>query len=1519
MERELKLYRITETGAIVPFPNEVDDAQISITTFTYNAQRMAATPTITATVNYPRCLDNDWDVNVYAEYNGEKYYIRQIPSSSKDNTSVMYRHDITLYSERFILENIYLRDVGKGDDTNVIILADLKDFIEIINKSLAKSDVAYRIRPLEERELDKIVGARDAKEIALDKVYISTALQEIYNQWNVPYYFDKNEIVVGESKDEIPTPFEYGAENSLLKVQKQNANFRKITKISGTGSDKNIPFYYPNWSQKGIIEARVLPTNTKLLQEHIVVDDMKKFEKFMPLGEDNKVVYKAASEFAPSFTTQPARYQTKINEALQNKGVMYPSIELEFETFVEGQTVELGFQIFIDEYLKIGVDNASGTRYGNSWNLTPENIAKELMCVYEVSDKSYFIEKSKIPIVNVGERPTLDFSPETGLVTTGIGSFNDSKIHLGKELNETINITKVEYKSSKDSTVNGYHFAIKRTISGVVTGYVSTAGKYVAHIALNLTTSNSVQNQIAIGSYKYNKKQYNQNAVYQMYDYCYLTIDPAGIRYTTENIGEGWYLNGTEPISLSKIGVSLKTIPSGGLVGEGFYQAFIDMIPHADNLMPTLYRDSMGERKFYKATNYPLTSTTEVDELIGEYQGTHGIQNDKYKKDNNDYYIFETEWNSINQNEHIQEFPEIYPSIEGITNSEGQLFGEILEVAFDDNDNNEVNEEGEYIHPYFYVRIPIFDGDNGFNLFDQKIVGSNMQVVMTSGDCAACAFEIHVLSKENSTNPDYEDVANPILVTMNYPNGEEIVSGNWEDKTTTDWSKIIPSQQNSKTNSIWLVLQKDKETFNETYPNTVKSVVPKPRRIENGKIIEGDKFVLLNIDMPKQYVLAAEEKLRKEAIEYMAQNNSDKWNFSIDFSRIFLAENESIFNKLTENSKLYVKYNNTTYPFYVNNYTYKVKSNEALPKISVSLSEKLTINRGITQTIADGIKRELGLSDEEIIYATIVDEDFDKTYLRKISSENMPNNMTFDKGIVVKGGVETSLLQSQLYSGDETIGSGFKLEEDENGESTLIVDNVNVRKKIQATEFVIQQIQFQGGIVVQSAAAMECSRVEEITSGEKITQYKCYFDTKNGTINNQFVIGDLARCQRIGYAPKYYWRVVVGVGNDYILLSNIEGEYDDNSDAPSAGDIIVQMGNADAAFADRQSAIVMNTVGENSPSFIMYSGIEWFSLEGKDITGIVYHQQETLDNGKIVAGYPELYSYGAMYFGDRAKENNFIQFQQNESGTYEMVIKAKSVFNSVFQDGSTIVDGGVVVTSVLSTQNSGIVGLEDNDIPRFWAGSSFEDANTAPFRVYEDGRVFGTNFYGFQSAFRVTESDIVDYMLDVRQFGSKVLLDFPTGLANALTFPSGMEYVGAEIELFNPYNRPVAICGQNIISPMIATLDNAFESIWASAHISGYAYIYKENQARIVGSDDLYVIPRWSLKNINSCSVPNTMPNYMKWKCICFSYSSNEYNTQNVNANTYYIRVGQSAYIYFLPLWVLAESSSDVTFSLEIQ
>lgn len=1493
METNLLLFR-NENGVGVPFPNSVSsDEQIMLTTFTYNAQRMAATPTITATIEYPRCLDEDWDNSVYATFNNEKYYIRQIPSSSKSNTSVMYKHDITLYSERFVLENIYFTNIEKKTEngvdtlvkketTSIIYRFNLIEYVERLNWSLEVSDLPYRVYI--DDSIRNSEKAKETKDIFLEHAYLASAIQEIYNQWEIPFYFEGTNVIVKDCSENITdVTLAYGADESLLSIKKNNANFRKITRISGYGSDKNIPFYYPNWSQKGVIDVEPLDTNSKLTKSMITITDMKKFDKKMPLN--GNVKYFLNSE------TQPIYSDTTLNKdglKYKNQTNTEHTFTIPFESIKENNSVvEIKFDIDIYELHKMQSMFISPT---GSAILIPENAYT--FSPSELSDLLY----SPISFNNsylLTDYPTNNDNNSWGTKRNRI------------QCTPTTNSYQKTYTWTKKTDENKrdyYALEIKRTINvSLVANYIPK-GLYDSNICCEFTIGDSIKKGDIIALHK--NKEYP--ATINMGDYIDIKLYNISIVYPDVDAQEGWYLNDTKKIELADIGISVNGTPDDSWNGEGFTQEIVSKIPTAQNLMPSLYRNSIGERKFYNAINYPRSaSDNDQDAESGEILNGLMYENENYK-DNGEYYNFETLWTKVNQNEHIQEFSEIFPSITNVTNANGDPIDEILEVAFDENDNNEVDEEGKYIHPYFYVRIPQFNGNNGFNLFDHKIVGEEMQVAMTSGDCAACNFKIMVKTQVSDGNETYEDVINPIKTDDN----GNLVGEDWNEITNGNFGSEDNTQQDSRNGSIWLVLEKDNETFNETYPNSIKNVIPKA----------GDKFVLLNIDMPRSYVLEAEEKLTKEVVKYMSQNNSDKWNFDIDFSRIFLQENVSFYERLDENCKLNVFYNGEIYNFYVNNYKYEVKANEALPKITVGLVDTITINRGITQNIIDGIMKTFNQMFEVI---DDPQETMKEEYLRKNISERMPNDMSFSEDVNIDGKlnaseVSTKEITSPLYGGDEVMGVGFKLKEDENGESTLTIDNIKVRKKLQANEFIIKQIQFQGGIVIQSAAGMECSAVEEIKSGDNVIQYKCYFDTKNGSISNQFVIGDLARCQRVGYAPKYYWRIVVGLGDDYILLSNSVGEYDENSDAPSEGDIIVQMGNADAAFTNRQSAIVMDTTGENAPSFIMYSGIDWFSLEDKDVTGIVYHQKETLEDGSEVGGYPELFSYGSMYFGDRAKTDNFIKFEKNpQTNKYEMVIKAKSTFNSAFQDGSTIVDGGLIITNVLSTNNSGINGLND-DKPVFWAGESYENANNAEFRVYKDGRVFGTNFYGFHSAIELTASNFnssdTQWLIDARKYGSKILLNIAS-TTKTFTFPSGIEYVGSEIEIFNPYNLKIAVCGQNIISPTIATFDNAFDIITKTALPTDYAYIYQTTSAGL--DETVYNIPRWSLKNNTQCSIPPKMPNYMKWKCICFQYASNSYSTYNVNNNTYYTRIGKSAYVYFLPLWVLVEASNDINFTLE--
>jgi hypothetical protein len=257
-------------------------------------------------------------------------------------------------------------------------------------------------------------------------------------------------------------------------------------------------------------------------------------------------------------------------------------------------------------------------------------------------------------------------------------------------------------------------------------------------------------------------------------------------------------------------------------------------------------------------------------------------------------------------------------------------------------------------------------------------------------------------------------------------------------------------------------------------------------------------------------------------------------------------------------------------------------------------------------------------------------------------------------------------------------------------QTKLEIDYLKVRKKATFTELTIEELKSVGGSIILSPAAMKCSLVETTTilqeDIDKITQsnmyydsetqtykpycavgdivFRCYFtdEDEDGTkIYNQFVAGDQARCQTFNVSEikdytgtadttgsRYYWRLVVNVGENYIDLS--QNDKDDLSDVPVVGDNIVQFGHRHDPT--RQAAQVLSAYGTTAPSHIMYQGVGStmqfpstvegepvvtsgpYSLYGKDVYGLYYNvDSSTPQNSKMMQ-----YTYGDWYVGTRDQD-----------------------------------------------------------------------------------------------------------------------------------------------------------------------------------------------------------------------------------------------------------------------------------------
>ena len=712
MEIVLKLYTYVDGTNDTPFPNAEEQAMF---TFTYDANRMGGSPQISATVKHRLCLDDLWNDKVYAEFRGEKYFIMNTPSSDKDNTDERYNHDIQLLSEREVLNHVYFIDAVQGDSTvdvyksnstKVIFFGDVNEFVGRLNACLSYQNLEYTA------VLDSGVTSED-KQVSFEDKYILEALQEIFNVYEIPYYFVGKVIHVGFTENTITYPLKYGFDEALLSISKQNANYALINKIKGQGSSDNIPYYYPNNSPKGDIGIKI----------------------------------------------------------------------------VSGSMIASNFVIF--DYVK----------FSSAMSLT--------------------------------------------------------------------DVCTVRREQSEDGILNYFI----------------------------------------------------------------------------------WSIDGKD-VELSDLGIRLadNVIP---MAGSSFMQEKVSYITPMPNLMPSIYRESLGAQQFYEA------------------------KNNTYEDGEGGYYEFENEYSDTNQRQGTTDFEDIKPTIEGMTNASGQRIDMFSAFAYDKNDNDETDEEGNYIHSYFFAKLRKFDGENGFNLFDHAIESQAMQISFTSGVCGACTFEIGV-GEEKQEN---------IVQVDEFGNLKRDKEGNvlWNGQTAQ------PRQNDTRNYEVWIALKKENSTYGIVFPNVSQNLKPSTN----------DTFVILGIDLPTAYITAAEKRLEQSLIKYMWMNNTEKFTFSIKFSRIFFTEHPEVLEQLNENSRVLIEYNGQQHTLYVDNFSYKTDDSSPLPEIEIDLVDTLSVGQNSLQTQLDSVKQD--------ILSSIGGGDFLKQglkyFLRKDVNDVAQGKITFRKGLDSKGDV----------------------------------------------------------------------------------------------------------------------------------------------------------------------------------------------------------------------------------------------------------------------------------------------------------------------------------------------------------------------------------------------------------------------------------------------------------------------------------------------------------------------------------
>ena len=1180
---------------------------LEIFDFTYDATRMGSAPTITAqgimwyadkdSSGNDVTLEGLWSQECHVSFNGENFYLKQIPTSSKSNEDARYKYDIDFVSERVVLERVYLYDVVQpfvsskpiSESAQFSFYGDITELAKRINASLLRSGLAtialksgvtpgsyltyeefnsvglgtytgtkdtsdpypivpgemqsyihyphaniyehfggnytkyllnlvylvdnpqsYHIGPatggydeiydgeprlsgykcLIGKDKKGVMTTSEEKLITFENNTIHEALQQFHDTFGLQYYIyrdtDSNGDFTGDTiimvadcqhdfadwdataasgegdytrdSDGIPTtthPFDYGVEDALLSKEKTNITDKIITRITGVGSEENIPWYYPNPNADGWLRP----------------------------------MYKRDGEIYPSVTINyPTSEGTTISES-----VLY-------EKYLKNR---IGNNFYFGRlYNIIQANRSAGSADGfKQSSVLVSGNAAELKCIINITESETFVEfdvsaVSSITNTYIVKKDGVSYTPSFSFLN-GKGFLPTGKYII------TYGFLAEEGHNFIEDTFTIYYYYRGR--SWAETG-LSTNGNLTHHYVREgrddyeewWTDQNGnevtlITPQIRTYYYIYHDNDPSNNQI----DCLYLTASGRSNEHITEatltgsaefiqNVmkgdirlynGDSWYMSNKKKVNLADYGLSNIPSNSNCMVGDTIEFQRIKYVTPQPRLMPEVYIKTDGERRFYNAHNYyPLQQGT-PDAMIGEknQEGSTNIINPLYKEHENDpnnkHYQFENEYVQIMPHEHIEEFEDVKPTITGqqsyirVYPTEDDFNADpesyytkvsgvytqctsstiysgttayyqlvridiVEEFAFDELDNNEVWEEnseeggaGEYKHPLFFAKIrPL-----GFNIFDLALQ-DDMILSMTTGHCGACNFRIAVdeNTKKNPVqiwqydvykkNDDGTYSATPYLQGMlrryvdtenlYYKIGNEYVDVHGRSQNTVgflvpSWysynqyqvadfdeedvanglvgtmknkSKIVfagdvvtrggfvDSQQDTSENFVWVALYKDTETYGVIMPsaqpdygddNYSHYIDPKGHIYTDRKTgltevledSEADKFVLTNIRLPQAYLRRAERDLSRRIIAYMYDNNYQKFNFSIKFSRIYLAENDTIEGNLNENSVLYVTFNNKIYRQYAKHYTYRMLHGAALPEISVELNEELSVSR----------------------------------------------------------------------------------------------------------------------------------------------------------------------------------------------------------------------------------------------------------------------------------------------------------------------------------------------------------------------------------------------------------------------------------------------------------------------------------------------------------------------------------------------------------------------------------------------
>lgn len=1000
------------------FPSEANPAIVS--SYTYDAKRMGGAPTLTATIYSSEPLQ--WKKEEFVEYNGDRFFASYTPNSTKDNSSRMWKSEITFTSRRELLDNTLFFDVVVDDvdtqnkdryrsnQTKFTFGGTIHEFVARVNSSMAYCGL---YRPTEEYKgyyvvVDEGYGTDEVKEVSFEDQYLTDVLQLINTTFELDYYWDGNVCHVGKVQHDLTdTPIKYGCSDALISVSKENANYKIVDMITGYGSSDNLPYYYPNDDEFG--EAVF---NTENISKDKVSVELSKFLKDSRYN-DTLILYKSKEGKSYNGSVDVSshtfdRFTTPSN-LTQADNQSNPTVTCRFSfsipiSAIKGQSVDLTNLNFISEL------NSSVSRKDYI-----TNVGNAVKSIYIFKGKELY--KTISNKTSFGSVATYTFE-EDGDFTLSIESEFSYKCKV--------------YKNS--AGINDFYGADSwnAAFSGSVEFLYESKSEYEWKNGDKYIPYSDAGINVSVIS--------EANCI--EYDYQFVK---EGDRYGFNKVYTGTDDNATKVVVTDRVWIAPSSV-----------------------LMPSIYRNTKGAERFYYALN-----------------NTHKLPS------GNGYYEFVNLYKKGNPHQGTVTFDDIKPTINGIVNAEGQLFGEIADVAFDKEDSDVKDSDGKYIHNYFYIKLHKFNGDFGFDLFAHALASEPAKInLIKSNGCPACSFVIGCYW-DSANNKCYNNVLTDGNGNLKSDSGKMNSKGDYILSDT--YVEDNKSNQDSTKEELWICVQKDTSTLGIVMPNASAGFKPQ----------KGDLFVITGIKPPKVLVTAAEKRLDDALVKHMSENNTDQFNYSVKFSRIFLQENPDFASKLNENAKLSIQIqgdsdsdgNLISHEVFVSNYSVKV-DNDELAEVEIELVNSLEVTKSDTKQIIDAVKGEavkslssmVGGSNTNSFNASITD----KMYLSKLNDDTAKGTINWEKiqkflrGLTAedlsqfkKGATFGEFIQGMLF------GTGGRIDELGNAE----FESITSRSSIIAKELIVnRQTAMESNFVFTESGMVESvTEIPAATEGGNVT------------------------------------------------------------------------------------------------------------------------------------------------------------------------------------------------------------------------------------------------------------------------------------------------------------------------------------------------------------------------------------------------------------------------------------------------